>query len=112
MPEVVMIVTTVESRKQAEALAEALVARRLAACVQVEAVDSWFRWEGRVERAAEFRLQAKTTADRAEAAQALIAELHAYDLPEILVTPVLGGATAYLAWLARSVEEPPADTCD
>jgi periplasmic divalent cation tolerance protein len=103
MSEVVIIATAVDSRSRAEALAEALVAARVAACVQVSPVESWYRWKGEVERAEEFLLQAKTTAARAPAAQALIAELHTYELPEITVAPVMDGSPAYLAWVARSV---------
>jgi periplasmic divalent cation tolerance protein len=104
MSEVVMIATAVDSRRSAEALAEALVAARVAACVQVLPVQSWYRWKGGVERAEEFLLQVKTTASRAEAAQALIARLHGYELPEITVMPIVGGSSAYLDWIARSVE--------
>ena len=107
-----MIATAIADKKSAEALAEALVAGRLAACVQILPVESWYRWNGVVERADEFLLQAKTTAARAEATQALIAKLHGYELPEITVTRVAGGSAAYLDWVERSVEEAPSDTCD
>ena len=58
-----LVITTVATREQALALARDLVERRLAACAQITAIDSVYRWQGAVEHDSEFRLLLKTHAD-------------------------------------------------
>jgi periplasmic divalent cation tolerance protein len=105
MAAVVLITTATATRDNARAIAEALVEARLAACVHILAADSVYRWRGSVQREPELLLQIKTTAERAAAAQACILSLHAYDLPEVTVTPIIGGSPAYLDWVAEAVGE-------
>ncbi|MBK8067669.1 MAG: divalent-cation tolerance protein CutA [Rhodanobacteraceae bacterium] len=88
----------------AEALAAALVGERLAACVnRIGPVQSTYRWQGAIESASETLLAIKTTAARFEALQARLRELHPYEVPEIIATPVSGGLPEYLAWVRESV---------
>jgi periplasmic divalent cation tolerance protein len=101
--ECVVITTSLATRDDAHRLASTLIGERLAACVQVTPIDSYYRWDGRVEQAGELLLTIKTTAARASAAEARIAALHSYSLPELLVTPVIGGSAAYLNWIAGEV---------
>lgn len=103
MTECVVITTSVAGREDAHRLAGALVEERLAACVQVSAIESHYRWEGEVEQASELLLTIKTSAERALAVQARILALHSYAVPEVLVTPVIGGAADYLDWIAEQV---------
>ncbi len=91
------------SRENANEIASALVSERLAACVHVLPIESHYRWKGDVCREPEFLLQAKTTADRLAAIEALIKRLHTYELPEIAAVPIQGGSAEYLAWIAESV---------
>lgn len=82
-------------------IARALVEERLAACVnRWPLTASTYRWQGRVVDEAEVLLMIKTTADRYDAVTPRIAELHPYDVPEVIALPVAGGLPAYLAWLA------------
>jgi periplasmic divalent cation tolerance protein len=88
----------------AEALkiADALVAERLAACVNVlGGVRSVYRWRGRIERAEEIALIAKTRADLFDRLAARVRELHSYDTPAIVAWPITSGDAAYLDWIAR-----------
>jgi periplasmic divalent cation tolerance protein len=102
LPRLVQVVTTVDSAEQAQALADALLGERLAACVQVGGpVSSTYRWKGAVERAAEWVCTAKTTSARAPALVVRLRELHPYEQPEILVTPVLDADPGYAAWVER-----------
>jgi periplasmic divalent cation tolerance protein len=97
---ILQITTTIDSEQAAERLATALVERRLAACVQIVGpVRSTFRWEGKIEISPEWMCIIKTPSDRADDVQSAIRELHGYDVPEILVTPVIGGNRAYLDWV-------------
>ena len=96
-----MVSTTVGSETEARAMARALVEARLAACVQIMPVASVYRWEGKIEEAAEHLLLCKiATADFA-AVEAAIRVRHGYDVPEIVITGIAEGSAAYLAWLGE-----------
>jgi periplasmic divalent cation tolerance protein len=97
--EVVVVRTTVEDRAEATRMANAVVAQRLAACVQIVPIRSVYRWNGAIETASEYLLLAKTRASLAEALCAAIRAGHGYELPEIVVTPVTGGSEDYLQWV-------------
>jgi periplasmic divalent cation tolerance protein len=101
----VQVTTTVATRDDAERLAGALVSERLAACVQVQGpIRSTYRWRGAVETAEEWYCHAKTTAARLPALQARLAELHPYDIPEIIAVPIVAGHGPYLEWIAAETE--------
>ena len=89
---------TCGSRDEAQRIAEALVAERLAACVQLHDVESVFRWEGAVERETEVLLVAKTRLDRFDRIVERIEAIHAYDLPAITCEPVIASARTG-AWI-------------
>lgn len=100
---IVEIRTTFGDRAAADACAARLVSERLAACVQIDGpVASTYAWRGSVETAEEWRCTCKTTSARAAACRAAIAAGHAYELPEILESPVLTAA-AYAAWVRDAV---------
>lgn len=99
MPECLQVVTTLGSREAADLLAGELVARRLAACVQVGGpITSTYRWQGRLETSQEWTCTIKSLVERGEALTAAIRELHPYDVPEILATRVEADQT-YWEWL-------------
>lgn len=102
MENVVLLYTTWPDAETARGAAEAALAARLAACVNILApMTSVYRWEGMVETTAEIPALFKTTADRAEALKTLILARHPYDLPAILALPVGPAShTPYLAWVA------------
>jgi len=100
----VVALSTVGSAADAERVARALVERRLAACVNVvPGLVSVYRWKGSVEREEERLLVVKTRADKVEALREALVALHPYELPELVVLPVVGGHAPYLAWIAESV---------
>ena len=99
------VLVTAPDAAAAEALAQALVGERLAACANlVPGVVSVFRWEGEVQRAEEVLLVLKTTADRCEALQHRVVALHPYEVPEVLVLPVEDGHEPYQAWVRAQVQ--------
>ena len=98
--------TTVATPEQAQALARALVERRLAACVQIERIDSVYRWQGEVCAEPECRLLCKTTEARWPALLAALTELHPYELPAIHAVALERLAPAYAAWLAEACSDP------
>ena len=100
-PDYVVVLTTAGTDEQAASLARELVVRRLAACVNiVHGACSVFRWDGRVQEDREALLVIKTRAALADRVGQAITELHSYEVPEVVVLPILGGSEAYLSWLA------------
>jgi periplasmic divalent cation tolerance protein len=98
----IQVLTTTASEEEAAAIADVLLERRLAACVQVLGpVASTYRWQGKVERAREWQCLAKTQAALYPAVEAAIREAHSYDEPEIVAIPILRGSPGYLAWIDR-----------
>lgn len=96
----VQVMTTIDSRETAEALARGLVEARLAACVQrVGPITSTYRWQDEVEVAEEHLLIVKTTRDRYAALEAYVRERHDYDVPELTATEITAGSRAYLDWI-------------
>jgi periplasmic divalent cation tolerance protein len=102
----VLVLVTCGSRREAGRIAQAVVTKRLAACVNVldAPLRSIYRWRGKIERAREFLLLMKTSRKRLAALGAEIARLHSYDTPEFIALPIVAGSAKYLAWLADSVK--------
>ena len=105
MSSAVIVTTTINTETGARDIARAMVEERLAACAHVMPVTSVYRWRGNVEEQAEWVCYLKTTPERAEAVMTRIRAIHAYEVPEIIVTPVLSGYPPYLQWVADSVGE-------
>lgn len=100
MSEFIQVAATAGSLREAERIAVALVDRRLAACVQIVGpIRSVYRWQGAVEQAEEWLCLVKTSAEQYAAVEAAIRELHSYDCPEVIATPITHGSAAYLQWL-------------
>jgi periplasmic divalent cation tolerance protein len=100
LPDALLVLTTVADRAAASALAQALLERRLAACVNIGApVDSLYHWRGRIETAQEIPLTIKTRAVLYDQVEAAIRALHDYELPEIIAVPVSRGYGPYIGWL-------------
>jgi len=100
MPETYCVVlTTAGSYEEAHRLAEILVSRQLAACVQINDVTSFYTWNGALRREPEHLLLIKTRAALYAAVQAAILENHSYEVPEIIQLPIQQGLDRYLAWI-------------
>ena len=102
----IVILVTCGDVKTAKKIARALVERELAACVNLlpAAIESVYRWKGKIESAKEFLLVVKTTRERFTAVQWEVRRLHSYEVPEIIALPVVNGSRRYLAWIANSVK--------
>ncbi|HWR01388.1 MAG TPA: divalent-cation tolerance protein CutA [Chlorobaculum sp.] len=100
-----MVVTTAPDRQVAENLAVGILGNRLAACVQMGEIRSYFLWDGALQKENEVVLSIKTTGKRYAALESYIRDHHPYDVPEIIKLPVTGGLPDYLAWLDSSTEE-------
>jgi periplasmic divalent cation tolerance protein len=99
-----VVLTTVGTKQFANDLAHSIVSARLAACVQIQQVQSVYRWKGEVCSEPEWLLAIKTTDARYAELEQHIKANHSYETPEIVKVPIAGGSREYLAWLGKSVE--------
>jgi periplasmic divalent cation tolerance protein len=99
-----VVLSTFPDAEQAARAARRLVDERLAACVNLVAtVRSIYRWQDAVQDDAEALAVIKTTSDRYPALAARLAEIHPYEVPEIIALPLTDGHPPYLTWLAGQV---------
>ncbi len=102
--DVVMVFMTAADRAEARRLADMLVDRRLAACVQImPEMESVYRWQGKIERQPEVLLIAKTVRGKFAELEAQVRSVHSYEIPEIVAVPLTAGSRSYVDWLSASV---------
>jgi len=102
MDETLIVLTNLPDRSAALKLAQALVERRLAACVNVLGeCTSVYRWKGEIENAREVPVLIKTRAPLYAELETAIVELHPYEVPEIVAMPVVRGLAEYLEWVSE-----------
>lgn len=98
----VIVASTTDSEPAAVRLASGIVAAKLGACVQIVGpITSVFRWESEVQTEQEWRVEVKTARDRLAGLTEHIKANHDYDVPEIVVTPIVGGSDDYLSWVVE-----------
>ncbi|WP_405227384.1 divalent-cation tolerance protein CutA [Lentisalinibacter sediminis] len=113
MSKTLLVLCTCPDEETARSIATALVAEKRAACVNIVGpLRSVFSWQGEVCDESELLLIAKTTEAVWPELEARVVELHPYDVPEVIATPVTAGSAAYLDWVAASVSSPAADALD
>lgn len=94
-----VVMATCGSREEAEKLAGSILENKLAACIQLTDIRSYYFWEGRVENDPEVLLLMKTRGAIYHALESHIKANHSYDVPEIIRLPIEGGLPAYLGWI-------------
>ncbi len=97
------IVLCTASPENGEKIARSLVEERLAACVNISPVRSCYLWNGQLNLDAEALLIIKTEQKMIQNLVSRIRELHSYELPEIIVLPIIDGYQPYLDWISQSV---------
>jgi len=103
MSEFIAVLITVPHREEGLRIAGALVAEKLAACVnQAGEVNSVYRWQGKMESSLECLLIAKTKRSLFEDLAGRVKELHSYTVPEIIALPIEAGNPEYLKWIEES----------
>ena len=104
--EAIVVFMTAADAVEAGRLAEMLIEKRLAACVQIlPEIESVYRWQGRIERQREVLLLAKTTRAKFEDLEREVRAAHSYETPEIVAVPLAAGSIPYLQWLNDSLKE-------
>jgi periplasmic divalent cation tolerance protein len=94
-----VLLTTTPTREEAVKLARLLTDEKLAACVQLLPIESFYLWQGKTQNEAEVLLLAKTRAALFEHAIARIKAVHSYSVPEIVALPFAAGFAGYLNWI-------------
>lgn len=98
-PDLCVVQTTLPGEAQAAELARAIVQQRLGACVQLQAIRSFYVWQAQAHDEPEWLLSIKTRRALYPRLEAWLREHHPYDTPEILCLPVLQASPAYGAWI-------------
>ncbi len=100
MSDIVSVYATFGSEEEARRIARAVVEERLAACANILGpCHSIYRWQGKIEEAAEAAAIFKTRADAASRLVARLAELHSYDVPAAVVWPIADALGPYRDWV-------------
>lgn len=95
---------TAKDKEEAHKIAQGLLDKKLAACVNViDSVESMFWWQGKMDQAREVLLVMKTRGDVMEEVIRTVKSLHSYDTPEIIAFPIVAGSKDYLDWIDSSV---------
>lgn len=101
-----VVYVSVGSEANAQALADALVSEKLAACVnRIGPVHSTYVWQDQLQQDSEYLLMIKTRSSLFEALSTRVRELHSYQLPEVIALPLADGLPAYLDWIRQSTLE-------
>jgi periplasmic divalent cation tolerance protein len=98
------------SETEAIAIAQALVQEQLAACVSITPMTSVYTWQSQLCQTQEWQLLIKTKRACFEALKQRVTELHSYDVPEIIATPIEAGSQNYLNWIDASLHSAPDNT--
>ena len=106
MTDKVVILVTAASRREGRKIARHLVEAKLAACVNItQAVESIYRWEGKVADEKEFVMLIKSTRELFPEIKAEISRIHSYHTPEIICLPIIEGSRNYLQWVSDAVKQ-------
>ena len=106
MTRYIQVMTTAGNQEDAQEIAEAIVSKRLAACVQVIGpITSTYWWRAKIQTEEEWLCVMKSREDLYDRLQESVRQIHPYEVPEILATPVTLGSRSYLAWLTKELKE-------
>ena len=100
-----LYLTTVQTKKEAQAIARELLKYKAAACVNIiDKISSVYMWENKVCTDDECLMVIKSRADMYEKVQKIVLTLHKYDLPELIEIPITCGFEDYLGWIDESIK--------
>ena len=102
-----VMLTTTPTRDEAQKIAKLLIAEKLAACVQLLPIESFYFWQDKTQNEAEILLLIKTRAGLFDAATARIKQIHSYTVPEIVALPFAAGSQSYFDWIGQVTAETP-----
>ena len=99
-----VILVTSGSEAEATKLAQTLLTEKLAACVNVFPIQSFYTWQGEMQQDQEWQLLVKTRLSLVDKLIERVQTLHSYDVPEVVAIPIIKGSLAYLDWISENTE--------
>ncbi len=99
-----LVMVTVSSPEEGQKIAQALLTEKLAACISMTPVESFYTWQEKINHDREWQLFIKTRFNLFSQLAEKIQTLHSYDVPEIIALPILAGSQPYLNWIADSTK--------
>jgi len=99
-----IVITTTDSKEIADKLTKTVLDKKLAACIQRYEIKSSYIWNGKIEEALEFKLEIKTVKNRVKELIEIVKSMHNYEVPEILVLPIIDGNEDYFNWIDESLK--------
>ena len=102
--EFIIVLTTVDKKEKAEEIANLLLEKQIAGCIQIFPIKSHYRWKGKIENSREFVLFIKTKKSKYKEIEKAIKSIHPYETPEIISIPITNGSKEYLKWLNSEVK--------
>ena len=101
----IVVLVTTATKQEAEKIAQRLLKQKLIACANVIGpASSLFHWSGKAETAEEYLIFMKSRRDLFDKLTETVKALHSYEVPEILVLPIIGGSEEYIVWLGSCLE--------
>lgn len=101
----IQVFVSCESRQQAKTMVDSLLEAHIIACAQIlPKIESFYHWQGQIERSEECLLILKSTGAQFPALQQLVNDLHSYDIPEVVAVPIVAGSPDYLKWINEHVK--------
>lgn len=94
-----VVITTIDRESNAENIARHLVENKLAGCVHIDKIKSYYRWQDGLQVDSEYRLLIKAPIKKYKAIEKAILELHSYSVPQIVKLDITDGLNSYLQWL-------------
>jgi periplasmic divalent cation tolerance protein len=98
-----LVLSTCGSRKEAHKIARDILGGKLAACVNIVPVMSYYRWKGKIVVDREYLLLVKTRSEVFSKLKDRILAIHSYQLPEIVSLKIADGYEKYLDWIDEEV---------
>ncbi|MFO7888754.1 MAG: divalent-cation tolerance protein CutA [bacterium] len=99
-----LVLSTCSEHEEADHLASRLVENKLASCVQINKIISYYTWKGESKKEPEYRLLIKTKKALYKKVEKYIKKMHSYEVPEIITIPIQDGSKEYLAWIDEVTE--------
>ena len=99
-----LVLVTAASEVEGATIAKSLLTEKLAACVNIAPVQSFYTWQGEMQQDQEWQLLIKTRYSLVERLTVRVQRLHSYDVPEIVALPILAGSSAYLNWISENTQ--------
>ncbi|MFH0820093.1 MAG: divalent-cation tolerance protein CutA [bacterium] len=98
----ILVYITNPSKAEAKKIAEYLLKKRLAACVNIFPIESMYRWQGKIVDEKEFVLIAKTKKENFNKVKKEVEKIHSYSIPCLIQIPAKANEK-YFKWLKREV---------